>query len=209
MIKFMKEQKVKAVGLISVFFICMAILLSGMQAKATTSYSTLDLDDQWVPVTVTGGDYVYYKVTVPSAGWITVSFQVLTDGKVYTYLYDSDLVSYESYFSTSGSEDSPGTNSKTWALEAGTYYFKTIKSGGSGSCSCRIKASFTSANSNAVGGTGFDSAVSISANADITGFLTIDDTYEYYKFTLSEKEVMRISVTTYDARFGFELWDED
>ena len=189
-----------------VFVVSIAMILPTFAATTTNddaaSATSINVGSSYSGELTSESTKDYYKFTLASSG--TVNIKVTTTmSRTYYYLYDSNNNKIW------GDRYSNGLDQKV-ELTAGTYYFYVAKSDSLGSYSFSI--SFSSANeSNAesVGSTfnTIESAPSISLGNTYNGQLAINDTTDYYKFTLSESGRLSLDVTTTMARTYYYIYN--
>lgn len=161
--------------------------------------------------------YSFYKITLPSAGKITVNLNSYIQDVYLELTYSSgDKVWDEDIY-----EGSP-TTPKQWSdnvdLQPGTYYIKVYQcSDYTGNYS--ISAKFNSTGNNAAEpNNGTTQAQSLTLNTqNISGFLSWNDDTDYYKVTLSHAGTIDVHLDSniYDVYLdltnenGNKVWDEE
>lgn len=149
-------------------------------------------------------------MTIPSAGWLAVTYQGLSVCSSYCEVWNNDLATqYDEYYADGSSDTSPVTETLTIALEPGTYKIKIYGSYGK-TGGYRVKASFRSANSNVRGASSFQTAKTLSFNQTVTGFLSEDDKMDFYKITVPAGTTIRLTYTSYvhDGSY-MQIWDNN
>lgn len=149
-------------------------------------------------------------MTIPSTGWLAVTYQGLSVCSSYCEVWNNDLATqYDEYYADGSSDTSPVTKTLTIALEPGTYKIKIYGSYGK-TGGYRVKASFRSANSNVRGASSFQTAKALSFNQTVTGFLSEDDKMDFYKITVPAGTTIRLTYTSYvhDGSY-MQIWDNN
>ncbi len=186
---------------------CLAIvLLCGGRAQAA-DYS-ISTNDSWVSGNVQEGEVNYYGFTLPSAGRLTVTYQSYSKYGGCS-LFDKDLVKEYDRRNISGSDTSPGTNQYSIDLEAGSYNLKLCGAYG-GASKYRVKASFVPANNNEKEpNDAFETAMPLPGGKLIRGFLSQDDSLDFYKFTINAGSTVRAIMNTSLKGYYFSVWDAE
>ncbi len=110
---------------------------------------------------------------------------------------------------SSSSDISPKNRSDVYALEPGTYAIK-IRASGSRTGSYRVKTSFKAANNNeSAANDKFETAQQLKLGQFVTGFLSIDDTVDFYRIHLSAPAAVRLIYTSYISGSYFQVWNQD
>lgn len=157
-------------------------------------------------------EYDYYPIYISTTGKLTITMQSF--GDLSFAVLDSDYNKIDSC-DLRGSAGSPANASFSSWLEKGTYYVRVReyilwKYDEDNKGSYRIKASFTSANSNEKEPNDtYLQAQSVSNGSTITGTITYYDEYDYYKISLSKKMNYSFYVTAYDHSVDFTLYDNN
>ena len=144
----------------------------------------------------------YYKFSLAESGRVNVKVTT-TMGSTYYYIYDANNSRIW------GSSYSNGTDQNV-DLTAGTYYLYVGKSSATGNYS--FKLSFTTANESkgeSVGNTlnAIESAPSITLGTEYKGQLAVNDTLDYYKFSLAESGRLNVNVTTTMGSTYYYIYD--
>ena len=156
-------------------------------------------------------EYDYIPIYTSSTGKLTIDMQSF--GRLYFDVLDSD---YNSIYGTSTYYASSGNpENKAFAewLEKGTYYLRISEYNASWepyySGSYRVKASFTSANSNEIEPNDtYLQAQSVSNGSTITGTITRvkNDEYDYYKIYISKQTKYDFYVSVYDSNVYYIIF---
>ena len=190
------KQQLKAILLCMVLTICGMIFFPTSAKAAGINYTTLKTDDTWLAGEISVIDEVdYYTVTIPSAGWLTVTYQGLSVGSGSIVILDKDMVYYYDRSSVSGSaENNPKTTYITVALEAGVYHIKTYGNTGT----YRVKADFKAAGNNEKeSNNDFLTAMPLQMSQLVTGFFSMDDRVDFYKIDVLTKQTVQVICTSY------------
>lgn len=204
-------MKSKFKNVITGIIFAVGILISTAAVKADIQYVDLKTDDIYQSGTISQeGEMDFYRVTIPSAGWLSVNYQGfdVEDSYVQVQNYDQSYT-YWKYELYTTSNIAPKTTSKTMALEAGTYIIK-VYGYGNHTGKYRLKASFEAANNNEKEDNNtFVNAMALGNGNLVTGFLSIDDTVDFYKFTLNERKTVIFYYTATIEDSYFQLWNKD
>lgn len=172
-------------------------------------YSTLPTDGKWVNGHVPESTNDYYKVVLNSAGFLTVTYQSLTvrQSSYYITSYDNKKM-YSDIGVTGASKNNPKTHTTTLALEKGTYWVKVAGWYDYNPGDYRLKANFVPAENNeAESNNKFEAAMNLQEKALVTGFFSVDDALDFYKFNASKDMTIRVTFTTKIANSEFSVWD--
>ena len=199
-----------------VLFLLTFVCINGMNAKAQRYDSTISLDGNWVDGNRTGkDDSHYYQFTTPSAGTVYIEGQALGLEEASFELWNKDTtIKYWWYNLSGASVTNPKTGSGNIVLEAGTYVIK-VASGiyffnDDYTGTYRLRATFTPANNNEIEPNNlFSQAQNISQNQLVTGLISVNDKEDFYSFTITGKQRVRIDYNPYYGWTYFSIWDKD
>lgn len=192
-----------------------SIIIPDVSVKAAdVNYITLQTNDTWVSGTIDSRDDAhYYTVTTPQTGWLTVTYQGFSIDVAYIDIMNYDMTNtYEGDSVRDSSSTNPKTSSWVLALEPGTYI---IKISGHDYFSnypgdYRIKASFKAASNNETANNDdFSTAQKLSFGSSVNGFISLDDQVDFYQFTLSSRQEIRILYTSYIFSSCMEIYNKD
>lgn len=205
-----KMKKWSIAGFVSVFLFCAVICFLPERVNADITFTPLSMNNVWVNGEIGVADEVdYYTVTIPNAGWLTVSLQGYSVYDSYIEVWTSDLAyKYERKNAYYSDDATPKTVDIALALEPGTYRVKVYASGNH-TGTYKIRASYESAGSNVSGAKDFDTAHKLNMNSSVTGFLSEDDKVDIYQITLSSATTVRFLYTSYINSSEFSIWDKD
>lgn len=212
----MKKMNQATKRLLSLF-IAITVMLTGIAftdvtAKADVSASTLATNDTWVADTIsTKGEVDYYSVTLTKAGWLTVMLQGNSVEASSISVWSSDLSKKYGSDSLYGTSDTnPKTTSFTMALEPGTYMVKIKSPWDDTTGGYRVKASFEAANNTeSSDDNSFDTAEKIKFGDSIDGFISMDDTQDFFQFELTGTKTIRLILTAYFSTCYMQIYDHD
>lgn len=150
----------------------------------------------------------FYKVKLPKAGRLHIDLNSYIDSTTYIKLLDNDNeVVFDQY--TNGSSKNPAKYYNWVDLEPGDYYLEVYNKYGweENTGKYILKTSFTPANNNEIeSNNGTIEAQSLPFSQTVTGFLSWNDTVDYYTFTLPKAgKVTFNSVSYVDKTTYFEL----
>ncbi|MED4534141.1 hypothetical protein [Metabacillus fastidiosus] len=154
----------------------------------------------------------FYKISVPNSGNVKFDMSSYVDSRTSIALMDSNNNEVFAEYVDGGSQ-TPARYPKSVDLDKGIYYLKIYN----GSSYYRntgkyiIKTSFTSAKSNEKEpNNGTIEAQVFTYNKPITGFLSWDDKFDFYKLNVSVPGRVSIDLTSYvDSRAWVELIDNN
>lgn len=185
-----------------------AVALDG----AISSYTAITIGGNTVRGSLTSSvDSCYYRFTLASSGAVTLKTTSAIEG-FYITVYD---VEQNSVWNAAPSASSTGEISETYTLHLtmGTYYIG-IERWGKNYGAFAIATSFDSANESweeTQGGTNnsISAADSIVIRGTYKGQLALNDTKDFYKFTLASAGMVTCKVTSAIERFYISLYDAD
>lgn len=200
------------------FILAMAVLFTGItfpdvQANAAgINYIPLQTNDAWVSGTIgTAGDVHYYAVTTNQSGWLTLTYQGFSIRDSYFEVKNYDMT--KTYINKNvcySSAINPITYSKTLPLEPGTYIISIKGYSSSDTGDYRVKSSFKSANNNeSLNNHDFATAQPLSFGNPVNGFLSWDITTDFYQFTLSSRQIVRVLYTSYIGDSIITIYNKD
>ena len=185
------------------------IIGGALKANAQGIDTTLTLNDQWTDGTINvKGDIDCYTITLPSAGWLTISVQGSSS------YCDCDLLRADltkiNWFHVQGTPSNPETKTMTHTLEPGQYKFK-VKSTGTEAMNYKIKGSFKPAENNEVEPNNvFAQGMDLAEGQTVTGFFSKDDSVDFYKINIPTKRNIRVTVTSKIYGYNYiHLFDKD
>ena len=149
---------------------------------------------------VDGYDFSFFKIVIPSAGLMKVWIGSTMDGLTYN-IYD------DNFDVISGEISVPYKQGKRYEeyLEAGTYYLKVNhKNNGK----FGVKAKFIPIKSDKHGNNMYENADKI-VNGTNYGLITHFDQNDYYRFDLSNKEIVNIKIKSAVSGLSCELLNSD
>ncbi|MBS2970730.1 hypothetical protein J9317_18460 [Metabacillus sp. KIGAM252] len=153
-----------------------------------------------------------YLIHVPESGRVHFDMTSYVDKETYIALYDLDNKKIFDEYST-GSSLTPARYTRWEDLEAGTYRLKIYDGSWSKdqAGTFKIKTTFASAgNTETEPNNGTIEAQSLPFNKTINGFLSWDNTVDYYKVTVPSSGRVSFDFTSYvDNRTYISLIDED
>lgn len=193
--------------------LCMLLLLVGQPAQAADiSMVSLNLDDTWVSGEISiSGEVDYYTVTLPSAGWLNVSYQGFSIHDSNVYIMNQDMTdTYARGRVSDSSSTSPVTSSFKLALEPGTYVIRVdVNIGWTNTGDYRVKASFTPANNNDIeNNNSFQTAMPLQPNQQLNGFLSRGDV-DFFQISVPSTRKVKIYYTWYCKDLWSQIWNSD
>lgn len=196
-------------GLLSFAFAI--LVLFGVQGVVSAEEAVLYTNDNWVSGSIdVKGEADFYTVNLPSAGYLSVTYQGWSIGDGYYSLLSEDMASrYWSHEVYTSSDINPKTHSDGRWLEAGAYIVR-VEGYGNHTGTYKVKAKFTPAKNNEKEpNNNFNEAMKLGTNQLVTGLLSQDDNTDFYTFTLSRKNTLLFSYLGFIGDSYFELWDEN
>jgi uncharacterized protein YjdB len=179
--------------------------------KANTN-ATLALNDTYVQGEILkGGDSDFYQITLPSAGWLTITLWAGSIGRGGFALLTDDLgTEYLSTNAPASSEQNPQTATKTITLDKGTYKIKVYGRWSDTIGQYKIKASFKAAgNDETEPNNYFEEAMLLNPDTKVTGFLHTDDKLDFYKIVLPKAMTVRLTMISRAYHTQYSFWDSD
>ncbi|MBQ9155675.1 MAG: Ig-like domain-containing protein [Eubacterium sp.] len=213
----MREVSVKIHRYIylALFSIAAALVFGGLLSiHAKAAEKTLILNDTFVDGYITAGgsngDVHFYKTSIPSAGWLTITYQGWSVGdSYYQVLSEDQSISYEKHELYTSSDTNPKTNSVEIALEQGTYTIK-VWSYGSHTGKYSIKGSFKSAGNNETEPNDyFSGAMKLNKDNVVTGFLSRDDKIDFYKINVPDNKTVDVTLISRVSDMYYSVWDSE
>lgn len=206
----MKWEKRSICRWLTMFALALTISLFPAQKSEAANYS-LGLNNTWVSHSITTAKEVdLYTFSIPSAGVVTIDYQGWSIKYSYVQVMDADQTTqFARYYVSNSSSTNPKTESISLALEPGAY---CVKVWGSNSCTgdYRLRGSFQAAGNNErESNNSFETAMPLSAGSQITGFLSKNDTMDFYSFYVPYTQTVKISYTAMISYSYFQLWNKD
>lgn len=190
-------------------FLAIAVLLGlslfcnpfSISAKATTG--TISTNNQWTSSSISKSDQAnYHYFTISNPGYVTVEHQAFSLEYSDFALMNSDLTFTYTEGSVGGaSSANPKVFKASNWLEKGTYAVK-INPYWDATGDYRIRVNYKAANNNETEPNNeFTKAMSLSSNKQVSGLISRDDEVDIYKFNLSSKASVLITVTSYSLEY--------
>lgn len=209
----METQKKRTIcrGLLMILLTLAVCLL--MEKKADASNFTLSLNNSWVDGNIPSGGVIdKYYFSVPSAGWVTLTYQGWSIHDSYFKVKNSDETTsfhnQECYYS---SDTDPITKDATLALEAGQYCV-IVNGYGSNYGTYRVRGSFAPAyNTEAEPNNGFETAMPLGRGSKVIGFITEKglDQLDFYKIQVPAQEKVKITYNSMISDSYVSIWDSN
>ena len=157
-------------------------------------------------------DQDIYKFTLSTSGEVTLTSTAYMKF-VYYHIYDADGDSLWDTGLSWNSTTEQITVDESLDLTAGTYYLAVAKNNAS-TGKYTFKISFTSASESFAETQGGNNnklatADSISLNKTYKGQLAVNDTKDFYKFTISDDNVITVTSTAYMKFIYYHIYDSD
>lgn len=192
------------------FAAIMLVLLILPVTKVSAAESTLTLNDQWVSGSVETGDVDWYTFYVPRASFVTIDYQGWNIRDSYVVVLSDDLATeYAKHNVYYSSDIDPKTKSMNFAFEAGTYRIK-VYGYGNNAGTYKVKGSITPANNTETEpNNGFESAMPLSMNSSVTGFLSVQDRVDFYRITVPTTQKVKIIYTGRIPDAYYSVWDSN
>ena len=187
-----------------------------MQAHAAVVNYTLSTNDTYVDGNIAAeGDVHRYKITLSSAGTLTISCQGHDIRYTHFTLQNEELEDDFTFIEESvwdSSEETPKTNTQSRVLEKGIYYLSVKGYYNDSKGRYRVKAAFKPAGNNETEPNNtFQQAMELPANKTITGLISDrkQDNFDFYKIQVPSGQKITIS---YQGRIDYStysVWDKD
>ncbi len=199
------------IGILAIFLGCTLGNNSFLTtSKVHAANYDLKLDDTYVQGNIPNIETAdFYKIVLPSSGWLTVTIQGFSITNGYADVLTADLANkYGSCNVTGSSQTNPKSNSVTIPLEKGTYIVKAY-GGSSDTGIYRIKAALKPAENNeAEPNNDFSTAMKLDNSQLVRGFCSVDDRMDIYKVTLDKAMTVRVLFTT-NFHSYFQVFDSN
>lgn len=196
------KKNLKSFKMLVSFTMLIFIFLSQANLDVRAANVNLPINDTFVDGNITqAGSVDYYTIVLPSAGWLTLTYQGWSIGSSHIALLNGNQTKtyyvHNMYFS---SDTNPLTDIEKIPLEEGTYIAKVY--GGEPSYggaayigSYKIKAAFSPANNNETEPNDyFYESMDLDENEQVMGFLSADDMTDFYKIETPSDTVIRVTV---------------
>ncbi len=184
---------------------------NGSVVEANTN-TTLALNDVYVQGEIlNGGDSDFYQITLPYAGWLTITLWAGSIGRGAFALLTDDLgTEYFWESASSSSETNPQTATKTITLDKGTYKIKVYGRWSDTVGKYKVKASFKPADNNETEPNNyFENAMVLNPDTQVTGFIHTDDDLDFYKIVLPRDMSVRLTMISRTRHTQYSFWDSD
>lgn len=171
----------------------------------------LALDGNYVGGTIANkGEADFYKITLTSAGYLTVVYQGFSIGDSYCYvLSEHQDKEYAHVNLSTSSATNPITQSMNLAMEPGTYIIK-VTGYGNHTGDYRLNASFEPAGNNESNNNDtFETAQALSPNAPVKGFLSEDDRIDFFRINLADRQRIRLIYTSYIKDSYVDIYNQN
>ena len=156
-----------------------------------------------------GDEQDFYKFTTDSAGRVTLNLTSYMEHIDYEVFQEDGTTSigYGSIYD--GSESNPKSDLLNLDLEAGTYYIKISDTYYTGIY--KLKGSFKAANNIDIEPNDTPSnSTTLKLDGKVnTGFLTLNDKQDVYKFTTDKAGKVSLTLTTYMNQLDYDVLDKD
>ena len=196
----MEKRRTKTMMMLAVLIFCMCLAFGGeKEVQAAATYQDMTLG-QWVKSSVTKEvDTRYYKVVVPSGGYLTLNANSFFEGcdfEIITEDMTKSVISGRILYATASN---PRTCEASAWVEKGTYYLrvKEIYSYGD----FWAKVSFRAAGNNEIEPNNtYASANTLKLNQEVRGLISKQDSDDYYSFTLTKAQKITLQIKGYNSR---------
>ncbi len=207
----MKSINQLKTGILAVLAVVFCMMLPVKTEAADIQAVPMSLNNSWISGNIgQEGEVDFYRFTTTKAGWVTISYQGFSVRDSYVRILDNDLAKeYDSAELWYTSAQNPKTKDFTFAFEAGTYYIK-IYGAGSNVGDYRLKGSFEAAGNNETEvNNDFATAMTLNPNQLVTGFISLDDSVDFFKISVPNKKGVRLIFTSYMYDSYMEVWNSD
>lgn len=206
----MKRETRSICRWLMMFAMVLTISLLPVQKNEAANYG-LNLNGAWVSGTIsTSGAVDFYTFSIANAGVVTVEYQGWSIGDSYVQVMDADQTTSFAKDSVWSSDSiTPKNKIFSLALEPGVYCVK-VWGYGSHTGNYTLRASFSAAgNTERENNNTFATAMPLSANSQVLGFLSMNDTVDFYSFYVPYSQTVNITYTSMIRDSYFELWNKD
>lgn len=191
---------------------CLMLLLTfGLHVQAAEDEIS---ENTWITGNTDSNTVDYYELHLPAPGRVTITYQsFLSYGNC--DLYDKDLTKMYQGVRISGSSAAPATREFSVDLNAGEYRLKLFGANGGTQpkkpSNYRMKFSFAPVENNETEpNNSFQTAMPLADRALIQGFLSEDDSIDFYKFTIGEETRVKVTVGINTlSKYQFSVWNAD
>ncbi len=191
--------------------VCVLVLLLGHKTYATSDRKALSLNGQFTEGRIEAeGEADFFSVTIPSDGWLTITYQGwdIVDG--YFALWSEDLTTclyeHEVYYS---SNDNPKTYTDVTAVESGNYFVK-VYGCGSRTGGYYLRGSFEAAgNTEKDGNDAWASAMTLNCDQQVRGFFSWQDRSDFYKFSVTKNCTIQLILNSRVHEMYMSVWNSD
>lgn len=194
--------------------LCMGMCAHNGRAEAATSNKTISLDGNWTDGNCAAeGDVGLYAFTTTAAGKVAIEVQGMSLSWADVSLQNKDMTKeYWSKRILDASISNPVTVSESKVLEAGIYVIKITPSDyhDNNTGTYRVKGSFTALNNNETEPNNtFAQAQGLAPNQSVTGVISEDDALDFYSFTITQKQRVKVDVGAYMNQLDWSVWDKN
>lgn len=205
-------KKWKSLLLIGILFV-ISSFASIPNAYGTAYTNTIQLNGEWHDGRFDSReDVVLYHFSLPQSGRLKIEYQSFgPDDWSEWQILNREMTRQYTYSCLMGGPTNPGNDKKEVMLEAGDYTIKVASfDRRSYHVSFRLRGTFQPANVNEIEPNNlFTQAMNITPASNIIGALTEDDSDDFYKFTVSYKTRIAITLTRLLGCNDFYLYDVD
>lgn len=207
-----RERKERMRAKVKMFLVlCIGMLFLHASPAAADGMLEKPIDTNGVWYDNPAGDSnVYWKFTLPGAAYVTCTAQAYSRaGFVGIYNEDQSYKYCGSYIA--GSATAPGTETCGAYLQAGTYYIQehgwANDRNWTGHSRIKLTAEYVG-NNETEPNNSFDTAMPLSPEQMVTGFLNDDDSMDFYQITLASAQTVDFIVTSKEVK-AYTVWDQD
>ena len=203
-------------------FLLMLMFLPGRSVRVLADdeieeHFNLPFSNEWTSGETTSNKNVHlYKITTSRPGYVTVDIQNMKSGQIFFFLDENrgnlgQITSGSSGGIWGGSETSPYNGSRSFYLEAGTYYVNVHPwDYGPYFGKYKLKASFFDAgNQETEPNQDSNQAMPIVFNKEYKGLISVQDTTDWYRFTVEGTDPITLMFRVYCSGIDWQIHRSD
>lgn len=177
-------------------------------SQASVNSTPMSLDNTWASTTITNSDEPqYYSITLPAEGILTLNYKSYAS-TTYWGLYSEDFTTkIFDWKVTGGTETTAEIRSQQYALEAGTYYLKLYCDTGITDANVQVQGHFKKVTAQDVEpNDSFSEATILSGHQTINAYISDNDEYDYYKFTVPTSGTIELYLASEMSTVPVSIW---
>lgn len=197
--------------LCGLLLVLICLCANGKTAYGAGNIQFVSLNGQWVDGNCMAKDDVcFYEFTIPKAGMVSFEAQGLSLEDSWFTIFNADMTKeYRNIHIYSASMTNPQTvRLEDIVLEAGKYILKVSPYSGGGAF--RFRGTFEEIGNNEKEPNNvFAQAHALSLGQMVTGVISEDDELDFYSFTITRKQRIKIEFRVYFSQLATSIWNDD